>query len=268
MKFGVLGPLLLTNGDKCCVPTAPKGRQLLALLMVNANQFVPVHACVDELWQSNPPKSAMSTLQTYVLQIRTLLRAAAKADDQDVLATRNRSYQLRVPLECFDRTVFDSTIRRARAATVRGDDQCAADLFDSALDLWRGPALIDVPDGPIIALHRIELEETRFGVVEERIETGLRLGRHRELLTELRTLVDTHPMHENVQAQLMIALYRSGRQAQAIEMFHRLRGLLRDKFGLDPVPRMQRLYEAILVADPMLLVPAPRPGSDPPRLAS
>ncbi len=124
-----------------------------------------------------------------------------------------------VPLEGFDRTMFESTVRCARAATVRGDDPYAADLFDSALDLWRGPALIDVADGPVIEVHRIELEENRFGVVEQRIETYLRLGRHRELLAELDVLADTHPMHENVQAQLMVALYRSGRQAQAIEMF-------------------------------------------------
>src|ERR1700722_2258340 len=117
MKFGVLGPLLLINGDTCCVPTAPKGRQLLALLMVNANQLVPVDACVDELWQSRPPQSAMSTLQTYVLQIRTLLRAAAQAEDHDVLATHNRSYQLHVAPEAFDRAVFESTVRSARAAT-------------------------------------------------------------------------------------------------------------------------------------------------------
>lgn len=258
MKAGVLGPLLMINGGMCCVPTAPKGRQLLALLMVNANQLVPVHACVDELWPSQPPQSAMSTLQTYVLQIRTLLRAAAEAGDQDILATRNRSYRLQIPPEGFDRTVFESTVRGARAAVVRGDDQCAMVLFGSALDLWRGPALIDVPDGPIVAMHRIELEETRFGVVEERIETGLRLGRHRDLLAELRLLADAHPMDQNVQAQLMVALYRSGMQAQAIEMFHRLRGLLADKLGLDPAPRMQRLYEAIFAADPMLHVPPPR----------
>lgn len=259
MKFGVLGSLLLVHGDTCCVPTAPKGRQLLALFMVNANQIVPVHACVDELWQADPPRSAVSTLQTYVLQIRRLLRAATAADDHEVLATHNRNYQLHVPADGFDRTVFDSTVLSARAAALRGDDRCAADLFDSALDLWRGPALIDVPDGPVIAAHRIELDETRFGVLEQRIETYLRLGRHRELLAELATLADAYPMHENVQAQLMVALYRSGRPAQAVEMFHRLRGLLFDELGLDPVPRMQRLYEAILVADPMLEVSAPLP---------
>lgn len=257
MKFGVLGSLLLVHGDACCVPTAPKGRQLLALFMVNANQIVPVHACVDELWQADPPRSAVSTLQTYVLQIRRLLRAATTADDHEVLTTHNRNYQLHVPLEGFDRTVFESKVLCARAAALRGDDRCAAELFDSALGLWRGPALIDVPDGPVIAAHRIELDEARFCVREQRIETYLRLGRHREVLAELATRADTYPMHENVQAQFMVALYRSGKPAQAIEMFHRLRGLLFDELGLDPVPRMQRLYEAIRAADPMLEVSVP-----------
>ncbi|ALG09975.1 AfsR/SARP family transcriptional regulator [Kibdelosporangium phytohabitans] len=267
MEFGVLGPLLLVHGDACCVPTAPKGRQLLAFLMVNANQIVPVRACVDELWQANPPKSAVSTLQTYVLQIRRLLRAATPHDDHEVLATHNRSYQLHVLVEGFDRAAFESEVGSARAAARRGDDRHAADLFDSALGLWRGPALIDVPDGPVIAAHRVELEEARFGVLEQRVEAHLRLGRHRELLAELATRADDYPMRENVQAQLMVALYRSGRPAQAIEMFHRLRGLLFDEFGLDPVPRMRRLYEAILVADPVLEVPVPRQREESLRVA-
>lgn len=261
----MLGALRLAHGNRSCVPTSPKGRQLLALLMVNANQLVPVHACVDELWQADPPKSAVSTLQTYVLQIRRLLRAVPTVGGQEVLTTHNRSYQLHVPAESFDRTVFDSVVARARTAVDQGDDRRAAELFDSALGLWRGAALAGVPDGPTIAVHRIDLEETRFGVLEQRIEAYLRLGRHHELLAELRTLADTHPLHENVQAQFMVALYRSGRQEQAITMFHRLRTLLRDQLGLDPVPRMQRLHEAILAADPMLEVSAlrQRPGQLP-----
>ncbi|MFC4852911.1 AfsR/SARP family transcriptional regulator [Actinophytocola glycyrrhizae] len=262
MEFGVLGALRLAHGNRSCVPTSPKGRQLLALLMVNANQMVPVHACVDELWQADPPRSAVSTLQTYVLQIRRLLRAVPTVRGQEVLTTHNMSYQLHVPAESFDRGMFESLVGRARAAIVQGDDRRAAELFDSALGLWRGSALADVPDGPTIAVHRIGLEETRFGVLEQRIEAYLRLGRHHELLAELGTLADTHPLHENVQAQFMVALYRSGRQAQAIEMFHRLRTLLFDQLGLDPVPRMRRLYEAILAADPMLEVSALRQRPD------
>jgi DNA-binding SARP family transcriptional activator len=264
MKFGVLGPLLLIDDDTCCVPTAPKGQQLLALLMVNANQSVPVDTCVDELWQTDPPRSAVSTLQTYVLQIRTLFRAAD--EEQELLATHNRSYQLRVPHAGFDRTVFDATVRRARAATVRGDDRSAYDLFGTALGLWRGPALSGVPDGPVIAVHRIELDEIRFCVREERIETALRLGMHRELLAELHALADAYPLYENVQAQLMVALYRSGRRTEAVEIFHRLRKALSDKLGLDPVPRMLRLYEGILRGDPRLTAPEPRQAGEPARL--
>jgi len=243
MKFGVLGPLMLDNNeDTSCVPTAPKARHLLTLLMINANQIVSVDTCVDELWQSAPPRSAVSVLQTYVLQIRRLLRAA---DAQEILVTHNRSYQLLVPAASFDRAVFASTTGRARAAVLRTDDRVDADLFDSALNLWRGPAMADIPDGPIIAVHRIELEELRFGAMEQRGEAYLRLGRHRELLADLRALAGTYPLRENVQAQLMVALYRSGRRAEAIGTFDRLRGLMGKEFGLDPVPRMQRLYQAI-----------------------
>lgn len=253
VEFGVLGPLLMRSGKSSCVPTAPKGRQLLALLMINANQVVPVDACIDELWQSHPPKSAISTLQTYVLQIRRLLRSST-ADDREVLVTHNRSYQLHVPDEEFDRARFEALVGQAHEATSGGDDQRAALLFDDALGLWRGPALVDVPDGPVTSRYRLELEETRFGVREQRIEACLRLGRHTELLDELHTLTQSHPLHENTHAQLMLALYRSGRPELAIEQFHGLRERLLDQVGLDPMPRTQRLYEAIVAADPMLMI--------------
>jgi DNA-binding SARP family transcriptional activator len=221
--------------------------------MINANQVVPVDACIDELWQSQPPNSAISTLQTYVLQIRRRLRAST-VDDREVLATHNRSYQLHVPEEEFDRAAFESLVHRARAATTSADDELAASLFDAALGLWRGPALADIPAGPASSVYRLELEEIRFGVQEQRIESCLRLGRHDEVLGELQSLAEDHSLHENLHAQLMLALYRSGRREHAIAQFHGLRQRLLDQLGLDPVPRMQRLHEAIVAGDPMLEV--------------
>jgi DNA-binding SARP family transcriptional activator len=256
MRFGVLGPLLAEIDGASCVPTAHKARQLLAFLILNANQVVPVHACIDELWQSDPPKSSVSTVQTYVLQIRKLLRRASPELGDATLVTLNRNYLLNIRPADLDSHVFFAHVRRGQAALGHGRLQHAAAYFRRALGQWRGPALLDVPEGPAITMHRERLEETRFGVVEQRVEAELRLGLHREILAELQVRAEQYPLRENVQAQYMIALYRCGRRVQAIDVFTRLRGTLFDQFGLDPSPRMSRLHGAILAADPALDLPA------------
>nr|WP_158883090.1 AfsR/SARP family transcriptional regulator [Amycolatopsis anabasis] len=255
MQLGVLGPLLVAKDGVSYVPSAPKARQLLALLLINANEFVSVDYCIEELWSTDPPKSVMSTLQTYVLQIRRLLRSIPDGAGGDLLLTRKQGYQLLVPRESFDRAIFDRLVLDAHTALACNEDYRAAELFRSALALWRGPVLVDVLPGPAISAYQLEMKECRLGVLEQRIEADLRLGRHGGLLGELRKLADAYPMHENIHAQLMVALYRSGRQAEAARVFHRLSRVLGDQLGLLPCPRMQRLYEAIIAADKVLEVP-------------
>ncbi|MEV6236297.1 AfsR/SARP family transcriptional regulator [Lentzea sp. NPDC051838] len=256
MQLGVLGPLQVTSGGKSFVPTAPKSRQLLALLLISANEFVSVDACVEELWAGNPPNSFMSTLHTYVLHVRRMLKHLPGG--KDLLLTRTQGYQLVVPPGTFDRAVFDDHVREAREALARNENHLAASTFRSALALWRGTVLADVPASTVITAYQVELTERRLGVLEQRIEADLRLGRHANLLPELHKLTQAHPTHENIHAQLMIALYRSDRRGKAIQVFHHLSRLLGDQLGLQPCNRMQRLHEAIVNCDPALVGPVSR----------
>ncbi|MCC3769291.1 AfsR/SARP family transcriptional regulator [Streptomyces sp. UNOC14_S4] len=258
MDVGVLGPLVMAADGVTMVPSAPKPRQLLALFILNANRMVPAQECVTELWGAQPPKSAISTVQTYVLHIRHILREASKTDRSRTLVTRNQGYQLLVDPGRCDRVVFDDLLRRGRQAVVLGEDAWASARFAEALGLWRGPALADVRTGPVSSAHVVELEETRNGVLEQRIEADLRLGRHVDLLDELGELTSLHPTHENLHAQFMLALYRSGKRAWALEVFRRLHRVLGDRLGIEPAPRMQRLYQALLAGSPVLDAPAAR----------
>ncbi|WP_330301392.1 AfsR/SARP family transcriptional regulator [Streptomyces sp. NBC_00503] len=255
VRIGVLGPLSLVVDGEDRTPSAPKPRQLLALLMLNANQMVRAGECITELWGSHPPKTALSTLQTYVLYIRQILRGGA-TDRSCSLITRNQSYQLGVAPEASDRLRFENLARLGREAVATGDPVRASRLFGEALEQWRGPALADVPAGAVGSPHVVELEEARKGVREWRVEVDLQLGRHRELLTELAGLSAQHPTHENIHAQYMLALHRSGLRPEALGVFQRLRCRLGDHFGIEPVPRLRRLYEAIDADDPVLRAPA------------
>jgi SARP family transcriptional regulator, regulator of embCAB operon len=249
VEMGVLGPLVMNRHGISLVPRASKPRQLLAFLMLNANQTVRATECITELWGNQPPKSAMSTLQTYVLRIRRALRMAG---DEDVLLTRSQGYELVVAPPQLDRAVFEQWASAGREAVVAGKDQEAAALFRSALSVWRGSPLSDVRAGPLISMHLVGLRETRRVVLEQRIEADLRLGRHRELLGELSALAWKHRTDENVHAQFMLALYRSGRTPHALRVYRRLMRLLDAELGIEPSPRIQSLVAAIRSADPVL----------------
>ncbi|MEV7686783.1 AfsR/SARP family transcriptional regulator [Streptomyces bungoensis] len=257
MNSGVLGSLLLTDTDENLVPSAPKPRQLLAFLMLRTPQMVRASDCITELWGSTPPKSAMSTLQTYVLHIRQALRGPRR-DRSHLLLTRNQGYQLALETAGFDRFRFTELTRLGRLAAAAGDHRTASEMFSLALAQWRGPALSDVSPGPLSSPHLAELAETRQVVLEQRIEADLALGKHRELVDELRDLAARHPTHENLHAQLMVALYRSGEPQRASDVFHSLRRTLGDSLGIEPVPRMRRLHQAVLVGSSTLDAPVTR----------
>nr|WP_255355419.1 MULTISPECIES: AfsR/SARP family transcriptional regulator [unclassified Amycolatopsis] len=241
------------------VPSARKQRQLLALLLLNSNQVVPVTECIEELWGQNPPASALSTLQTYVMQLRKAFRGSKRIDSmsmRSLLVTKDRGYLFKVRDGELDLHVFESCAREGRVALSNGKLVDAAALFRRALGLWRGPALVDVEPGPMLRSWLNGIEEYRLSTLEQRIEADLGLGKHHELLSELSLLVGQQPLHESLHAQFMVALYRSGRPAHALEVYHRLRRALDDELGLDPSPRMRRLQQAILSADPALEVSA------------
>ncbi|MGY1439946.1 AfsR/SARP family transcriptional regulator [Streptomyces reniochalinae] len=260
MKIQVLGALCAEVNGESIVPSAAKPRQMLSLLALRPGQVVPVPTLMEELWGATPPQSALATLQTYILQLRRRLGSAMGSGvpgaAKEVLATRHGGYVLEVPSEAVDVHAYERMVAEGRSAFESGDDAVAADRFRQALTLWQGPSLVDVRVGPVLRIEVMRLEESRLGTVERRIDADLRLGRHTELLPELTELTARHPQHEGLHSQAMVALYRSGRQASALEVYHKLRVRLIRSLGVEPSPRVQRLHQAMLVVDPQLDVVA------------
>ncbi|MEU3064035.1 AfsR/SARP family transcriptional regulator [Streptomyces subrutilus] len=258
MRIQVLGPLSAEVNGGSIVPTAGKPRQVLSLLALYPGRVMPVPTLMEEIWGTQPPQSALTTLQTYILQLRRRLGTAMGPDApggaKEVLATRHGGYLLQIPEDSVDVHDWERLIREGQGAYEAGDSQLAADRLRTALDLWRGPALVDVRVGPILDIEVMRLEESRLVTVERRIDADLRLGRHTELIAELTDLTARHPQHEGLHSQVMVALYRSGRQATALDVYRRLRGRLIEDLGVEPSPQLQRLHQAMLAVDPALEV--------------
>jgi DNA-binding SARP family transcriptional activator len=255
MEVSVLGPLEAQENGRSVVPTAGKLRQILALLALEAGQVVTVPTLIEELWRMEPPRSALTTLQTYILQLRRMIEAAlapgGSRDAKDVLVTRSGGYLLNVH-DGVDVQRYDRLAAAGTRAAENADFESASRLLRSALDVWRGQALADVPLGLRLGIETIRLEESRMGVRKLCIDADLQLGRHYTLLSELAKLNASFPMHENLCAQFMVALYRSGQQWRAIDAYKRLRETLVDELGLEPSARLQQLQRAILRSDPAL----------------
>ncbi|GIG63116.1 hypothetical protein Lfu02_74880 [Longispora fulva] len=256
MDIGILGPLMVSRGDSEVRITAPKPRKVLALLLVQANRVVPVSSLVKELWEDSPPLSSATTLQTYILQIRRVLRESLGVDADEVagnvLVTRNGGYQFRVDRGSLDLHEFERLSVEGRQRLATGDAGAASLALRDALSLWRGPALVDVQAGPLLEVEILRLHEGRLTALQQRIEADLRLGRHLEILSELTALTAEYPLHENLNAQYMLALHRSGRRTEALGVFQRLRASLVQDLGLEPSQQIQRLQHAMLSSDPAL----------------
>jgi DNA-binding SARP family transcriptional activator len=227
---------------------------------------MPVSTLMEEIWGTDLPQSAMTTLQTYIMQLRRCLGTAMGPDApgaaKNVLATRHGGYLLQIPPESVDVYSYERFVAEGQEAFDEGADERAARSFRQALALWQGPALVDVRLGPVLEIEVMRLEESRLVTVERRIDADLRLGRHAELIAELTDLIARHPQHEGLHAQAMVALYRSGRQASALDVYRKLREGLIEDLGVEPSPQLQRLHQAMLSVDPELDVMAgPRRGS-------
>ncbi|MFJ9343292.1 BTAD domain-containing putative transcriptional regulator [Streptomyces sp. NPDC101733] len=266
MKIQVLGPLSAEVNGGSIVPTAGKPRQILALLALYPGRVMPVQTLMEEIWGTGLPQSALTTLQTYILQLRRRLGTAmgpgVPGNAKDVLATRHGGYLLQIPSDAVDVHTYDTLVAGGQHAYEIGDDERAASLLRKGLALWNGPALVDVRVGPILEIEVMRLEESRLVTVERRIDADLRLGRHVEVIAELAELIARHPQHEGLHSQAMVALYRSGRQATALDVYRRLRTGLVEDLGVEPSPQLQRLHQAMLAVDPALdVVAGPRRGS-------
>ncbi|MER7757525.1 AfsR/SARP family transcriptional regulator [Kitasatospora sp. NPDC097643] len=258
MEIRVLGALGVQVCGVSVVPSAPKPRQVLALLALRADQVVPAGVLAEELWSGRPPRSARTTVQTYVLQLRDLIDralaevgvAAGVSCAKDVLVTSPGGYMLNSGGGLADLREFERLAGMGYRAMDGEDYPLAARQLGEALALWRGPAFADVPVGGQLAVEAKRLEETRLCALDQRIEADLRLGRHRVLLAELTVLVDRYRTHESLHGQYMIALHRSGRRGEALEAYQRLRSTLVRELGMEPSAGLRRLQRSILLAGP------------------
>jgi serine/threonine protein kinase/ABC-type glycerol-3-phosphate transport system substrate-binding protein len=250
MRFLLLGPIEVWDDDRALPLGGPKQRTVLAHLALRPNRVVTADRLIDALWAEEPPDTARNTLQTYVRHLRRALGA-------DRIVHRSSGYLLEASQDDVDVLRFEQLTERARQLA-DGDVPASAIALREALALWRGPALDDLADQVSLHADIARLEEARLAALEQRIGAELDLGRHRELVGELETLVGRHPYREALWADLVVALYRSGRQGDALTTYRRARDVLGDELGIDPSPALQRLQEQILRQDPALDVPGRR----------
>jgi DNA-binding SARP family transcriptional activator/class 3 adenylate cyclase len=254
VEFRILGPLevLDAQGQRLALG-GPKQRALLAVLLLHAGQVVAVERLIDELWGEDPPDTAAHILQVYVANLRKAVEPARpRRAAGGVLRTQAPGYLVDVGPDELDLVRFERLAGDGRAALAAGDPAGAARLLREAVGLWRGPALADVTLAASGQGELVRLEERRLAALEDRIEAELALGRHAELVGELQALVAAHPLRERLWGQLMVALYRSGRQAEALEAYRRTRETLAEELGIDPSRPLQELERAILAQDPAL----------------
>ena len=209
MELRILGPLEVRVGERVLPLSGARQRTVLALLLLRAGEVVSSDRLIDELWGERPPPSALDTLQVYVSRLRKVL-------PEGTVVTEGRGYRLAVAGEQIDAGRFERLAGEGRAALAEGDPERSARLLREALDLWRGPALADFAYAPFAQGEIARLEELRVLALEERLEADLASGRAAELVGELEALVGAHPLRERLRGQLMRALYRSGRQAEAL----------------------------------------------------
>jgi DNA-binding SARP family transcriptional activator len=248
MRFGILGPLAVWDG-RCWVGVpAARERLLLAVLLVKAGQLVAADWLIEQLWGQRPPLGAINQLQVYVSRLRRRLDDRPKR----VLVTQSPGYRLVVEAGELDLQHFEELVAAGRGALQEGALERAAGSFGKALRLWRGRALADVPPSQLVDDETMRLEERRLLAVEDFVDVELQCARHGGLVGQLQTLVAQQPLRERLWGQLLVALCRSGRQAEALAAYQQLRGRLVGELGIEPCAELQRLQRLILTADPAL----------------
>jgi DNA-binding SARP family transcriptional activator/Tfp pilus assembly protein PilF len=248
--FELLGPLeVRIDGDAVPIRAATQ-RLLLASLLVDANQVVPVDELVGRLWGEKPPAGARSTLHSYVMRLRRVLGVTA---EEGPVFTRPGGYLVEVAEDAMDIWRFSALVRAGKAAMARGEPERAAACLRAAQDLWRGEPLLDCASEMLRRTFAEPLAEQRLAAIELRIEADLHCGRHHEIISELTEMTARYPLRESFAEHLMLALYRCGRNAEALETFHTASGVLADELGVDPGRGLRDLYHAVLTDGPAMV---------------
>ncbi|MEU9557215.1 AfsR/SARP family transcriptional regulator [Streptomyces fumanus] len=264
VRFSVLGPVRAWHAGRELDLGSPQQRVVLAALLLRRGHPVTVAELIDAIWGAEPPMAAVSVLRTYVSRLRKVLepgRGAAEAPR--TIVSVEDGYRVRIPEEALDLAVFERRVAEAARASAAGDASCAARLLREALDEWRGVALAGLP-GPLADTERSRLAEERLTALEKRLNLDLRLGRHGEVIGELMSLTGEHPLREELCRLLMLALYRSGRQAEALAAYRQTRATLVTELGVEPGPALRDVHARILASDPSLF-PALSSGGPPTR---
>jgi DNA-binding SARP family transcriptional activator len=261
-RFGVLGPLRAWRGDGEVDLGPVQQRVVLAVLLLQAGHPISRQRLISAVWGDAPPARSVNLVQRHVSRLRRVLGTGEDGLDAPFrLVWTDAGYLLTVPAGAVDLSVFQDELGRARAARAAGDLREAAAALHAALRLWRGP-VCDGLSSPLLDAQRDRLAETRISVIEERADLDLALGQHADLIAELRDLLADHPLRERLHGLLMLALYRAGRQADALAAYLDARRLLREDLGVEPAEPLQRLHQQILAADPKL-APDPSLAADP-----
>src|SRR5215210_2391436 len=250
MEFGILGPLEALDGAERLALGGRKRRAVLALLLLHPNETVSSELMLEELWGEEVPSGALKTLQVHISRLRKEL--------PDVLVTRGHGYELQLEQDQLDAHRFERLLDEARGELAAEHPEQALDLLEEGLALWRGPPLADLAYEPFAQAEIARLEDLRVAADEHLIEAKLALGRHGEVIATLEQLVEQHPYRERLRAQLMLALYRADRQADALQAYQDARRQLVDELGIEPGERLRELEAAVLAQDPSLALRVPQ----------
>jgi DNA-binding SARP family transcriptional activator len=252
VHFCILGTLeVKARGERIRI-TAPKQRAVLVMLLLDANNDVPVERLTRYVWDGQPPAAAQTTLQSYIYRLRQLMRPMAGVE----LQTTSASYALQVEPTETDVWSFRQRVAAAQELAHHGDLRESVRNLREALSLWRGAALAGIP-GKLIQQEARLLEDERIAAYEELFNAEIALGNHRNIIPELRKVVSLYQFHEMLRAQLMLTLYRSGRQAEALQVYALIRRKLREDLGIEPGLELQLLHKAILEQAPAMTISLP-----------
>ncbi|HEX6448757.1 MAG TPA: AfsR/SARP family transcriptional regulator [Trebonia sp.] len=260
VQFELLGPVRGWRDGTELRLGSPQQRALLAILLLAEGRQVSLETALDGLWGQDVPRAAASTVRTYVSRLRTHLATGPAGEPGLTINSIGDGYALEPTAFTLDVSVFQARLAEARRARENRETASAAQLMREALSLWRGTPLSGMP-GPYAEARRLHLSDLYMAALEEKLALDVLTGQHVAAIPELRDLCREHPLHEGLTETLMLALYKSARQAEALVAFDDMRRALRDQLGIDPGPALREMHRRILRADPELTAPAQRPLS-------